>query len=301
MLLIHVGIINLYSYASPQHRVPESSEYILSTSGRESSVRRYRALLSEVLGMNIKYVTYEGKGGKIRPDEFTHLIRSTNCIGAAISKDIKASVISCLDDVDDTASTVQSANTIVKLPNGSLKGFNTDYVGFKIAIRQGIMESEQMVSKVVVYGYGGVVNIVVAALCELNMDVYLCGRRLDEAKRRANELSVMYNGKIKRVNVKLWEDGMKMDMLVNAAPVTERPLQEAANFISAIDGVKVVFDHEMPGKFLKDYCDQHNIYHIPGTSMYYPQMLAQWILFLQDKGVHLTQEHIYQAEMLMER
>ena len=63
-----------------------------------------------------------------------------------------------------------------------------------------------MVSKVVVYGYGGVVNIVVAALCELNMDVYLCGRRLDEAKRRANELSVMYNGKIKRVNVKLWED-----------------------------------------------------------------------------------------------
>ena len=273
----------------------------MSTSGRESSIRRYRALLSEVLGLDVSYVTYDGKGEKIRPNEFADLIRSSNCIGAAISKDIKASVVDYLDEVDDTANTVQSANTIVKLPNGSLKGFNTDYIGFKIAIREGIMESAQKISKVVVYGYGGVTNIVVAALCELNYDVYLCGRRLEEAKRRAEELSAMYHGKIKRVNVKVWGKEMKMDMLVNAAPVTERPLQEAVNFLSAINGVKIVFDHEMPGQYLKDYCHEHNIHHIPGVSMYYPQMLAQWILFLQEKGIALTQEHIHQAEALMER
>ena len=78
-------------------------EFILSTSGRESSIRRYRALLSEVLGLDIRYVTYDAKGKKIQSDEFTNLIRNSNCIGAAISKDIKASVISYLDVVDDTA------------------------------------------------------------------------------------------------------------------------------------------------------------------------------------------------------
>ena len=273
-------------------------EFILSTSGRESSARRYRALLSGVLGLDIRYVTYDSKGKKIDPEEFTKLMRSSDCIGAAISKDIKASVLTYLDDVDDTAGTVRSANTIVKLPNGSLKGFNTDYLGFKIAIRQGVLELDQKISTAVVYGYGGVTNIVVAALCELNYDVYLCGRRLEEAKRRAEELSLLYSGKIKRVSVKVWEAGMETDMLVNAAPVTERPLEEAVNFISAMSGVKVVFDHEMPGQFLMDYCDRHKIHHIAGITMYYPQMLAQWILFLQEKGINLTQEHIQRAESL---
>jgi hypothetical protein len=42
-----------------------------------------------------------------------------------------------------------------------------------------------------------------------------------------------------------------------------------------------VFDHEMPGSYLRSYCQTHGIKHIPGTSMYYPQMVTQWKIFLE--------------------
>jgi len=42
----------------------------------------------------------------------------------------------------------------------------------------------------------------------------------------------------------------------------------------------VAFDHEMPGVMLQAYCKKELIHWIPGKAMYYPQMLAQWELFL---------------------
>jgi hypothetical protein len=58
-------------------------------------------------------------------------------------------------------------------------------------------------------------------------------------------------------------------------------LEEAENFLPAIAGCKIAFDHEMPGVYLAEYCAAKNIYHIKGTAMYYPQMYAQWSLFLE--------------------
>jgi hypothetical protein len=48
-----------------------------------------------------------------------------------------------------------------------------------------------------------------------------------------------------------------------------------------------VFDHEMPGQRLKDYCESNGVFHIPGVDMYYPQMYGQWSLFLDGAGVTL--------------
>lgn len=38
----------------------------------------------------------------------------------------------------------------------------------------------------------------------------------------------------------------------------------------------------MPGRHLRTYCADNNIAYIDGYSMYYPQMYAQWKLFLRD-------------------
>jgi hypothetical protein len=46
-------------------------------------------------------------------------------------------------------------------------------------------------------------------------------------------------------------------------------------------GCKIAFDHEMPGKYLAQFCAENGVYHIKGTEMYYPQMVAQWRLFLE--------------------
>ena len=110
----------------------------------------------------------------------------------------------------------------------------------------------------------------VEVLRALGITVYLSGRRLEEAARRAAELECG-----------VWAPGVKAQLFVNAAPVTDKPLEEALNFLPCLEGILVAFDHEMPGQFLVNHCNERDIVHIPGVEMYYPQMYEQWGLFLE--------------------
>ena len=131
--------------------------------------------------------------------------------------------------------------------------------------------TEGQTKRAVVYGYGGVTNVVVHVLKKLGYTVALTGRRLHEAERRAKELgaTVFRPG-----------DQTTFQLLVNAAPVTDRPLDQAAGLLDALamvskEGDGCAFDHEMPGANLKAHCEENNIHHIDGKQMYYPQMYRQ--------------------------
>ena len=183
--------------------------------------------------------------------------------------DIKARVLPFLDEVDEFAQRVGSVNTVVRCGN-KLVGYNTDADGFRQAIVAGVAASGVSVRTAVVYGYGGVTNVVVHVLKELGYAVALTGRRLDEAARRADELgaTVFKPG-----------DSSEFQLLVNAAPVTDNPLAQAAGLLEALacvqQGDGCVFDHEMPGAELERYCLKHSLHHINGKAMYYPQMYRQ--------------------------
>jgi Zn-dependent alcohol dehydrogenase len=118
--------------------------------------------------------------------------------------------------------------------------------------------TEGKTKRAVVYGYGGVTNVVVHVLKKLGYTVALTGRRLDEAERRAKELgaTVFRRG-----------DKSTFQLLVNAAPVTDRPLDQAVGLLDALAMVSnagdgCAFDHEMPGAYLKAYCEENNIHHV---------------------------------------
>ena len=195
--------------------VGANTRYILSTSGRPSSLERYRRLLQEVLGIDVAYTPISSQGppgSPIDPQRFCWALRGLNCIGGAISRDIKAAVVPHLDEVDPFAQRVGSVNTVLRRGD-KLVGYNTDADGFRKAIAAGVAASGRaQVSKpaAVVYGYGGVTNVVVHVLRELGYSIALTGRRLDEAERRAAELgaTVFRPG-----------DGGSFQLLVNAAPV----------------------------------------------------------------------------------
>ena len=131
----------------------------------------------------------------------------------------------------------------------------------------------------VCYGYGGVTSVVVAVLKRLGVDVYITGRRRDAAARRAEELGA-----------KLFDEGEGggarscVQLFVNAAPVTDAPLEEAPHFLAALEGCSVAFDHELVGATLRAECASRGVRHIPGKAMYWPQMTAQWELFLGGGG-----------------
>jgi len=275
------GAINMASV-----HISASSAYILSTSGRELSMRRYTALLQTVLGLDVVYMPISSGSDKdpaIDPSAFAAALRGLNCIGGAISRDIKNSIIPFLDEVDDTARSINSVNTvIVRADEGRKKrliGYNTDALGFKLAIAKSLPALPRGIKRALCYGYGGVTLTVVAVLRELGAEsIFITGRRKDEAKRRAEELGV-----------EVWEDNVSdnlsvppIDLFVNAAPVTNAPLDQASNFLSALDSSRcpLVFDHELEGVFLIDYCRQKGIAHISGKAMYEPQRDSQWALFL---------------------
>ena len=251
--------------------IGSNTGYIVSTSGRTSSLRRYRTLLDRVLNLDIVYIPLNSHScdGKVDPQRFAFALRGMPCVGGAISKDIKHSIIPFLDEVEENALKIGSVNTVV-VRNGKLKGYNTDALGFERAIIEGASSAANgRMHCAVCYGYGGVASVVTAVLTKLGIKVYLTGRNPDVVISRAHEL-----------NVQAWSNE-QCDLFINATPASERPLEEAVNFLPAIAGCKIAFDHEMPGAYLAQYCSMNNVHLIKGTAMYYPQMYAQWSLFLE--------------------
>ena len=252
--------------------VPVGSEtrYIISTSGRPASARRYRELL-RLLELDVAYIPFSSPS-KVDPQRFASALRGLHALGGAISKDIKGSIAAHLDELDPLARDIGAVNTVVCRKDGKLVGYNTDAAGFEVAIREGT--AGRTVKSAVVYGYGGVTACVVAVLRKMKIAVRITGRRRDAAASRAAELGVEVFDAAKH------GDG-RTDLFVNAAPVTDEPLGGAAGFLDALAGCRVAFDHELDGRYLREWCEAREVVHIPGKSMYYPQMVAQWQLLLE--------------------
>lgn len=242
------------------------------------SLARYKKLLQNILNQDVVYLPIHAEpNSKIDPQEFAWALRGLPCVGGAISKDIKQSIIPFLDELDPSAREINSVNTIVRYGK-KLRGYNTDALGFKIAIERGMHAASNLtVRRAVCYGYGGVTNVASYVLKSLGIEVFITGRRPDMVLQKAGEL-----------NINVWTPEIEVDMFVNAAPVTDCPLDEALNFKEALFGCKIAFDHEMPGKYLEDYCNQNNVFLIRGVDMYFPQMVAQWTLFLEPLGIDCT-------------
>ena len=197
------------------------------------------------------------------------MIRGLGAIGGAISKDIKYTIIPYLDELDPLAKHVQSVNTVIRRGE-KLIGYNTDALGFESAIKKGIKTSNISIKTAVIYGYGGVFNVAYHVLTSMGIKVFVAGRNPAEVDK-----------KNKKHNLSPYT-GIVADLFVNATPVSDYPLKQAHGFLKALEGCKTVFDHQMPGAYLRKYCEERHVHYIPGTAMYYPQMYKQWAIFLKD-------------------
>lgn len=195
-------------------------------------------------------------------------MKGLGVIGGAISKDIKHTIIPYLDDLDSLAKQVQSVNTVIK-SGEKLVGYNTDAFGFESAIKKGIKTTRIPIKTAVIYGYGGVFNVAYHVLTSMGIKVYASGRNTEEVNKKVKEYNLSPH------------HGITTDLFVNATPASDYPLKQAQHFLKALLGCKLVFDHQMPGIYLRKYCEENHIPYIPGTDMYYPQMYKQWSFFLK--------------------
>ena len=88
----------------------------------------------EAAGLNLVYFYTVTRNEHL--GEIIQGLRHMPFAGFAVTKPNKVKVLEYLDELDPLCAKMGSSNTVVKLPDGRLKGYNTDGVGFYRALEE---------------------------------------------------------------------------------------------------------------------------------------------------------------------
>ena len=97
--------------------------------------------------------------------------------GLNVTIPYKEEVISLLDSIDEQAEAIGAVN-VVKIENGKLHGFNSDYYGFKTSL-QNWLPGDIKDLKALILGTGGASKAVAAALQSLNIPYSFVSRSVE--------------------------------------------------------------------------------------------------------------------------
>jgi len=120
-------------------------------------------------------------------------LRAPNILGANVTIPHKSAVLPLLDEVDPLAEAVGAANTIVRLPDGRLRGLNTDVGGFGRALASDGYDPSGKVA--VLLGAGGAARAVAYALLRAGASgLVIANRTLERAETLLGELVASIQG-----------------------------------------------------------------------------------------------------------
>ncbi|MBU2527207.1 MAG: shikimate dehydrogenase [Bacteroidetes bacterium] len=120
-------------------------------------------------------------------DAFSKLIQhEKNLFGLNVTIPYKQEIIPFLDELDPTAAHIGAVNTIKIYPDGRLKGFNTDYIGFRDSLLP-LLKSEHQ--KALILGTGGASKAVAFALDALHISYKYVSRKSKEGEFTYEELT----------------------------------------------------------------------------------------------------------------
>ena len=158
-------------------------------------------LIGEETGHRYEYVLFEKE-----PEDLEDFIRNGDWTGLNVTMPYKKDVIKYLDELSPEAEAIGAVNTIVRR-NGRLKGFNTDYFGFKKMLEKNGVDPKGL--KCLVLGNGGAAKAVTQVLfdkgasevCVLSHAAIDEGRALSENR----DAEIMVNA----TPVGMWPDNGK--------------------------------------------------------------------------------------------
>ena len=195
------------------------------------------------------------------PEDVADFLKNGDFDGINVTIPYKKTVIPCLDEIDPLALRLGAVNTIVRR-NGKLKGYNSDYFGFRSMVqRTGIAVSGK---KALVLGSGGASVTAQAVLADLGAEVVVISR----------------SGENNYQNLHRHADAA---LLVNTTPVGMYPnTGEAPVDVSrfpALEGVLDVIYNPARTQLLLD-CEKLGIPSFNGLWMLVAQakQSAQWFL-----------------------
>ncbi len=108
------------------------------------------------------------------PEELEDFLKNGGFTGLNVTIPYKKAVIPYLDELTPTAKKLGAVNTILRRPDGSLLGHNTDPYGFRYLLQKSGLEVTD--KKVLVLGSGGASQTAVSVLTELGARVTVISR-----------------------------------------------------------------------------------------------------------------------------
>ncbi len=186
-------------------------------------------VLGRVLGHSYTPTIYKELAGmdyrrfEREPEELEAFIRGNEWEGVNVTIPYKRAVMEYLDELSPIAERLGNVNTIVRLPDGRLRGDNTDYYGFKCLVESLKMDVSGM-RAVVFGGTGGAGATVLTVLADMGVDAIPVSRSGE----------ITYDDLDKLENIEL---------AVNCTPVGMYPhCPDAPCSLDSFTGLKAVLD-----------------------------------------------------------
>lgn len=147
-------------------------------------------------------------------DELPQLLKSNpELIGMNVTIPYKQQVIPFLDEIDPKAEAIGAVNTI-HLNNGKLKGYNTDYLGFKESLIK-FIGSKAKPESALILGTGGASKAVTAALSDLAISYQLVSRSVSSGHLAYEDLNESHHHLI-----------TQSPLIINTTPLGTHPNTE---------------------------------------------------------------------------
>ncbi len=228
-----------------------------------------RYFTQKFLSLGLKNCCYKLFETKNESEILNLLQEKPNILGLNVTSPYKQSIIPYLDDIDPVAQEINAVNTI-KVKEGKLIGYNTDYLGFKYSLEQNTDISK--INQAVILGSGGASQSVAYVLKILNIPYLIVSR----TKKDFN----------KNIHIIPYEDLNSMDyrdfsLIVNATPCGMYGKNE--NSIPNIDMEKIndkhiVFDliYNPSPTLLLSLASKKGAKTIDGLQMLYSQAEYSW-------------------------
>jgi shikimate dehydrogenase len=132
------------------------------------------------------------------------LRRTPNARGCNLTLPHKIEIMSLLDRIHPGAAHIGAVNTVIKHPDGTLEGRNSDGFGFLEALKAGAPDWRAEAGPVVVLGAGGAARAVVATLAEAGVPEL---RLVNRTQATAIDLGVAFTPKDgRRIAIERWAE-----------------------------------------------------------------------------------------------
>lgn len=129
----------------------------------------------------------------VKSEELQQAITSLKLLGASgwnVTIPHKEAIISFLDELDETAKKMGAVNTVVRLSNGKLKGYNTDGYGFVHSLEESVGTNHKE-KEVLIIGAGGAARGIAFALKDFGYTkLTIANRTVEKAEKIIQELGI---------------------------------------------------------------------------------------------------------------